>query len=171
MNALPKIGRQFAQLQRDLKTAIKEINAQAARKVAQGNYVASQELVALAKAVQEFAVETKELNNRWKTISKRKKENSRVDITPVWEFYRLVARAITSLGGESNFEDIIDWITKNAMGALKPGDISDGPKGQPIWQQGVFKAKRPMIKEGFLHAGAVKWKLTKSGRNLAGQSS
>ena len=170
MNALPKVGRQIAQLQRDLKTAIKEINAQAARKVAQGNYVASQEMVALAKAVQQFTIETKELHERWNAIRKQKKEKSRVDITPVWEYYRLIARALVSSGGESGFEEIIDWITKNAMSVFKPGDISDGPKGQPIWQRGVSKAKRPMIKEGFLHAGAGKWKLTKSGRNLAGQS-
>jgi hypothetical protein len=50
MKALRKVGRQIAQLRRDLKTAIKEINGQAARKVAQGNYGASQEMVALAKS-------------------------------------------------------------------------------------------------------------------------
>jgi hypothetical protein len=48
-------------LRRDLKVVVKEVNSQAARKLAQGNYAASQEMVALAKAVQQFAIETKEL--------------------------------------------------------------------------------------------------------------
>jgi hypothetical protein len=171
MKALRKVGRQIAQLRRDLKTAIKEINGQAARKVAQGNYGASQEMVALAKAVQQFTIETKEFNERWSVIGKQQTKKSRADITPVWEYYRLVARAIVSLGSESRFEEIVDWITKNAMSELKPGDVLDGPKGQPVWQRAVSKSKRPMIKEGFLESGVSKWKLTKSGRNLAGQSS
>jgi hypothetical protein len=75
------------------------------------------------------------------------------------------------LGGESRIEEIVDWITKNALGDLKPGDVVDGVKGQPVWQRSVSKAKRPMIKEGFLESGAGKWKLTKAGRNLVGQSS
>lgn len=170
MKALRKVGRQIGQLRRDLKTAVKEINGQAARKVAQGNYGASEEMVALAKAVQQFTSEAKEFNDRWSAISKRQTGKLRAETTPVWEYYRLVARAITSLGGEGRFEEVVNWITKNAMSELKPGDVLDGPKGQPVWQRAVSKAKRPMIKEGFLEVGANKWKLTKSGKNLAGQS-
>jgi hypothetical protein len=83
MKALRKVGRQIAQLRRDLKTAIKEINSQAARKVAQGNYGASQEMVSLAKAVQQFTIETKEFNERWNAISKQQKGKPRAEITPV----------------------------------------------------------------------------------------
>jgi hypothetical protein len=171
MKALRKVGRQIAQIRRDLKTAIKEINGQAARKVAQGNYGASQEMVALAKVVQQFTSEAKEFNDRWNAISKKQTGKLRAEITPVWEYYRPVARASVSLGGECRFEEIVDWISKNAMSELKPGDVLDGPKGQPVWQRAVSKAKRPMTKEGFLEPGAGKWKLTKSGRNLVGQSS
>jgi hypothetical protein len=131
---------------------------------------ASQEMVALAKAVQQFTSEAKEFNDRWNAISKQKTGKVRAEITPVWEYYRLVARAIVTLGGESRFEEIVAWISKNALSDLKPGDVLDGPKGQPVWQRAVSKAKRPMIKEGFLEPGAGKWKPTKSGRNLVGQS-
>jgi hypothetical protein len=124
----------------------------------------------MAKAVQQFTIEAKEFNERWNAISKQQTKKSHAEITPVWEYYRLVARAITGLGGENRFEEIVDWISKNALSDLKPGDVLDGPKGQPVWQRAVSKAKRPMIKEGFLEAGAGKWKLTKSGRDLAGQS-
>lgn len=172
MKALRKVGRQIALLRRDLKTAIKEINSQAAQKVAQGNYGASQEMVVLAKAVQQFTSEAKEFNDRWNAIRKQRTgKKLRAEITPVWEYYRLVARAIVSLGGESGFEEIVDWISKNALNDLKPGDLLDGPKGQPVWQRAVSKAKGPMTKEGFLEAGGKLWKLTKSGRNLAGQLS
>jgi hypothetical protein len=129
MKALRKVGRQIAQIRRDLKTAIKEINAQAARKIAQGNYAASQDMVALAKAVQQFTIEAKEFNDRWSAISKKQTGKSRAEVTPVWGYYQLVARAIASAGGESRFEEIIDWIKKNAVNDLKPGDILDGPKG------------------------------------------
>ena len=171
MKALSKVGRQIAQVRRELRTAVKEINAQAARKVAKGNYSTSQEMVVLAKAVQQFANETKEFNERWNAIAKPTTGRLRAEITPVWEYYRLIARAVVSLGGETRFEEIIDWVTKNAMTKLKPGDVLDGPKGQPVWQRAVSKAKRPMTKEGFLEPSAGKWKLTKSGRNLANQTS
>jgi hypothetical protein len=171
MKALRKVGRQFAQLRRDLKTAIKEINSDAAKKVAQGNYGASQEMVALAKAVQQFTTDAKDFNERWKAIAKQQKKGPRAETTPVWEYYRLVARAIVSLGGECNFEEIVDWMKKNAMSDLKPGDILEGPKGLPVWQRALSKTKRPMVKEGFLEQAAGKWKVTKSGRNLVSQSS
>jgi hypothetical protein len=169
MKALRKVGRQIAQIRRELKTAVKEVNGQAARKLAQGNYDASQEMVALAKAVQQFAVETKEFNERWSAISKQQKLKPKAETTPVWEYYRVVARAISNLGGESGFEEIVDWIKKNAVDELKPGDVLMGRKGLPIWQSAVSKARRPMIKEGFLEKIAGKWKLTKSGKNLAAQ--
>jgi hypothetical protein len=171
MKALRKVGRQIAQLRRDLKTAVKEVNAEAARKVARGNYGASQDMMELAKAVQQFTTDAKEFNTRWTAISRRRTGRSQIEITPVWEYYRLVARAIASAGGESRFEEIIDWIGRNATSDLKPGDMLDGPKGGPVWQRAVSKAKRPMIKEGFLEPGAGKWKLTKSGRNIVSQSS
>ena len=151
MKAVRKVGRQIAQLRRDLTAAIKELNNQAARKLAQGNYGASQEIVALAKAVQQFATETKEYNDRWKTIARHKAGPSQVETTPVWEYYRLVARGLVNLGGESRFEDIVNWIKKNAINDLKPGDLLDGSKGEPVWQRSVLKAKRPMVKEGFLN--------------------
>jgi hypothetical protein len=171
MKAVRKIGRQIAQLRRELKAAVKEINGQAARKLAQGNYDASQEMVAFAKSVQQFASETKELNEHWNAIKKRQTGKLRAEITPVWEYYRLVARAISSLGGESSFEEIIDWIAKNAIDELKPGDVLQGKKGLAVWHSAVSKARRPMIKEGFVETVAGKWKLTKSGKNLAVQSS
>jgi len=170
MKAVRKIGRQIAQIKRDLKTALKEINAQAARKVAQGNYAASQEMVALAKAVQQFTSDTKAFNDRWNAISKQK-GTLRAEATPVWEYYRLVARAIVNSGGECGLQEIISWIESNALSDLKPGDVLDGPKGQPMWHRAVLKAKRPMVKEGFIEAISGKWKLTKSGKNLAAQLS
>src|ERR1700756_5130209 len=101
MKTLSKIGRQITQLRRDLKLAVKEVNSQAARKLGQGNYAASQEMVALAKAVQQFTIETKDLHERWKGIRTQRVRRSAVEITPVWEYYCLVARALASLGGES----------------------------------------------------------------------
>jgi len=169
MKALRKIGQQITQLRRELKAAIKEVNGQAARKLAQGNYDASQEMVALAKTVQQFAIETREFNERWNAIRKQQGGKSKAETTPVWEYYRLVARALSSQGGESSFEEIVDWITKNAINELKPGDVLVGKKGVPVWQNALSKARRPMIKEGFLERISGKWKLTKSGKNLAGQ--
>lgn len=112
MKALRKIGRQISQLRRELKTAVKEVNGQAARKLAQGNYEASQGMVALAKAVQQFAIETKEFNERWNAIRKQQSGKPKAKITPVWEYYRLIARAISNVGGETTFEEIVEWITK-----------------------------------------------------------
>lgn len=170
MKALRKIGRQISQLRRELKTAVKEVNGQAARKLAQGNYEASQGMVALAKAVQQFAIETKEFNERWNAIRKQQSGKPKAKITPVWEYYRLIARAISNVGGETTFEEIVEWITKNAMDELKPEDILPGKKGIPVWQNAVSKARRPMINEGFLDRIKGKWKLTKSGKDLAAQS-
>lgn len=171
MKALRKVWRQIVQLRRDLKTAIREINGQAAKKVAQGNYGASQEMVELAKTVQQFTADADEFNERWSAISKQQEKGKpRAEVTPVWEYYRIIARGIASLGGDSQFDEIVQWMKKNALDNLKPGDILEAPKGLPVWQRAVSKARRPMIKEGFLEPGASKWKLTKSGRNLAGQS-
>jgi hypothetical protein len=170
VKALRKIGRQISQLRRELKTAVKEVNGQAARRLAQGNYEASQEMVALAKAVQQFSIETKEFSEHWNAICKQQTGKAKPETTPVWGYYRLIAQAISSVGGESSFEEVVDWIAKNAMGELKSGDVLTGRKGLPLWQNSVSRARRPMIREGFLEKIASKWKLTKAGKNLASQS-
>ena len=171
MKSLRKVGRQIVQLRVDLKTAIREINSQAAKKVARGDYGASQEMVELAKAVQKFTADAKEFNERWSAISKQRKGKPRAETTPVWEYYRLIARAIAGLGGDSQLRRNSTLDKKECIERPEAGDILEAPKGLPVWQRALSKARRPMIKEGFLKAGgAGKWKLTKSGRNLAGQS-
>jgi hypothetical protein len=169
MKAFRKVGRQIVQLRRDLKAAVKELNNDAARKVGQGNYAASQEMIGLAKTVQQFGVEAKEMDERWKAIRKQRATRPVAEKTPGWEYYRLVANALASLGADSSFDAVADWIKKNALSELRPGDLLDGPKGEPVWLRALRRAKRPMIKEGFLEAGGGTWRLTKSGRNLASQ--
>lgn len=167
MKPLKSVSRAIVGLRRNLKLAVKELNAQAARKVAQGRYGASQEMVDIAKAVQEFATGVEELSERWNAIGKKRRGVPPPEATPLWAYYRLIAHALVGLGGEGTRNDIIEWVEDNAVNQLKPGDLAEGAKGEAVWSRMLARAKGPMAREGFIEPGGGKtWRLTLSGKNL-----
>jgi hypothetical protein len=85
-------------------------------------------LVDAAKRTDAFVTEVEALRERWKTLMSAGRTKGE-EKTPLWEYYSLVAQALSSLGGEANRGQIIDWVGNSGLGRLKPGDLAKTARG------------------------------------------
>ena len=64
----PEVERSLKQSLRDIKSALKQINAQAGKLLGKGDYTGAEELISVAKKVGEFEVELGGFRKRWQEI-------------------------------------------------------------------------------------------------------
>lgn len=167
---LRKVDRAISALKQELKTVRKELDQEAARLVARGQYAGSKDLIQVAQSLTSFTSEVDALRERWRELCQREKSRSKTEITPLWSFYKPVARALLNLGGEANKQQLIPQVAKILGAYLKPGDLESTAQGLPIWHRAVARARRPMIRDGYLQAGTgLAWRLTPLGKKLAQQ--
>ena len=162
------MNRSLVNLKRQLRAAVKELNEKAAILVVRGRYDASSALIDSAKMVGEFVDQVEALRERWTGLKRSAGGGQSGEKTPVWEYYTLIAKALVELGGEASRSQVTDWISRSAVDELKPGDLGRTTQGKLIWQRNVGRARRAMVKEGFLEStSGSKWKLTRLGRDVA----
>ncbi len=168
MKQLKAVNRSLVTLKKQIRGAVKELNQQAAALVARGKYDASSSLMETARKVGAFVGEVEALRERWTTLRRGPSGRADGERTPLWEYYALVAKALVDLGGEANRSQVADWINRSALDQLKAGDVERSAQGRPIWQKNLSRARRAMIKEGYLEPDSKsKWKLTRLGRDIA----
>jgi hypothetical protein len=165
MKQLKDIGRSIVALKKQLRAAVKELNLEAGKLLARGKYEGSAALVDTAKSSREFISEVEALRLRWKALKSGGGSQPSGQKTPLWEYYGLVARALIELGGEATRGEISKWISEHGTSELKPADLARTARGRVIWDRNLGRAKRAMLKEGYLEPGN-KWKLTQLGRSI-----
>jgi len=170
MKQLRDIGRSIVALKKQLRVAVKELNQEAARLLSRGKYERSAALVDAAKGARDFISEVEALRTRWKTVKSVGGAQPRGEKTPLWEYYSLVARALVALGGSANRTQIADWIKEHGKSDLRPGDLARTARGKVIWDGNLGRARRAMLKEGYLEPGPG-WRLTQLGRSIAERAS
>ena len=172
MKQLKAVNRSLVLLKKQLRAAVKEINNEAADLVGRGRYDASSALIDVAKRAGEFSAEVEALRKRWTSIRRGPTAGHDGERTPLWEYYALIASALVHLEGEATRSQITDWISGSAIDKLKPADLARTARGKLIWQRNVNRARKAMIKEGYLEpdSGSI-WKLTRLGRDIAKQKS
>lgn len=167
MKQLRIVNRSLVGLKRQLRAAVKELNEKAAVLVTRGQYESSAALIDLAKGVSDFGSEVEALRQRWATLKRGGGSGGGGEKTPLWEYYILVAKALVELGEDVGRSEVIDWIDRSAVDQLKPGDLGRTTQGKLIWQRNIGRARRAMIKEGYLEPNSgSRWKLTRLGREI-----
>ncbi|MEX2214988.1 MAG: hypothetical protein WD768_12715 [Phycisphaeraceae bacterium] len=154
---------------REVKMATKEVNQQAAKRLARGDYVAAQSLIDTAKTVATFSAEVAELQRKWRDVGAGvSKDGGKSQQTPMWEFYRPILRALVALNGDANLKLIIGQLEEGVSDWLKEGDFTPNTRGIPRWQVMVRRARKVMTKEGFLSGEhKQRWIITKKGEQAA----
>jgi len=154
-------------VERRVANALKRINRLAGKLLAHGDYTGSESLVQIARAVQEFQSEIVALQNKWKSLTQipKSKKEEKNDITPLWEYYRPILTILEELGGDASRYEIEDAFEKGNLAFIKDGDRAIMKSGLPRWKIMIHRARKPMIKEGFLDANAKgRWRITSLGR-------
>ena len=157
-------------LRQQVKAEVGALNQQAAKLVAKGAYGPSQGVIQAAQQMLGFSRQVDALWNAWRggkgTIADS--GQSETERTPLWEYYRVIAKSLADLGGEAKVRDVIAKVGSLSEGQFKAGDVALTSNGTPVWARSVRRARAPMIKERFLESVAGgRWRLTKLGRDLA----
>lgn len=157
-------------VERRVANVLKRINRLAGKLLAHGDYAGSESLVQVARAVQEFQSEIVAVQDKWKSLSRmaKSKNEEKGDINPLWEYYRPILVTLETLGGESLRNEIENTFEERNSGFLKDGDRVIMKCGLPRWKIMIRRARKHMIKEGFLDGNVkTRWRITALGRQIA----
>ena len=153
---------------REVKRALKELNQQAAKLLARGNYDGAQAMVETGRAISLFDGEVRALRRRWQELRAVGGKKDREEGTLQWEFYQPILRALSDLGGKGKRRDIEEKVAEIMQDKFKPGDLVTNTRGIPRWQVMVRRSRKPMRAEGFLEDNVSPlWEITAAGRRAA----
>ena len=77
---------------------------------------------------------------------------------------------IKTLGDQATRDKIINYLKSACQTQFKPGDLAPLSNGKPIWHNTIWRCKKAMIKEGYLHdKPALVWRLTPLGLRVLAQ--
>jgi hypothetical protein len=154
---------------REVKAAVKEMNAEAGELLASGKYDRATTMVETCRRIGEFQSKVAVLRKDWRALRKGGQASPmKQDTTPIWKFYKPVALALLQLQGQAKGNDLERQLETLMNGHLLPGDLVATSRGVPKWKICVRHARRPMMKEGFIEqAKGEWWRLTDAGRKMA----
>jgi hypothetical protein len=156
-------------VRRQIRSTLKAVNQQAGKLLSRGRYSEAEELVRIGRAIDTFEARIDELRKEWRALTasaKSSKEGG--EQTPLWRFYHPVVKALLSVGGTGTLAELERQLPRFLEGQATPADMTLGARGVPRWKVMLKKARRPMIKEGFLEKSTGgKWQLSAEGERLA----
>lgn len=163
------VERALRGVRRELKSSLRQINQQAARLLTKGNYSGSQMLVDVARMVNGFEAEVEGLRGKWRSLrGSSGGSDHAAEQTPLWGYYKAILQTLISAEGRSTTTELITGLEPSVAKIFKPGDFETMSNGRPRWQVMIRRARRPMIKEGFIEADRGKeWHITSAGRKAA----
>jgi len=166
-----QVERAFVSAERKVKDALKKINREAGRLLANGDYAGMEALVQMARAVQGFQSELADLQVKWKDLSRQGKKTKgagKEETTPLWSYYQPLLRMLVELGGDATRHEIENAYEKHLQELTKGGDHEIMGNGSPRWKVMIRRARKPMTKEGFLDSSKKgRWIITAVGRQAA----
>jgi hypothetical protein len=167
-----EVERALRQTLREIKAALKEINQQAGKLVMRGDYAVAEELVSVGRTVTTFGAEVEALQSRWLDLQESATKELTIERTPLWEYYKPILVALVELGGDATLSQVEEKVEPILGGVLNPGELSMMSGDKLSWKRAVRRARRHMVKEGFLedHSG-LRWRITDQGRSVATETS
>ena len=137
--------------------------------MARGKYDAAAALAEKGKQIQLFGSELDSLAQRWKKIGGRGTEDgNRKDVTPLWEYYRPILKAVVELGGDATRKEIEPLVEESMRGRFNERDMDIMQRGQYRWQLKIRRSRKHLIEEGWLEDNShTRWIITESGRQAA----
>jgi hypothetical protein len=153
-----------------VKAALKELNQQAAKLMAKGDYAGAGQLAERGRTMNTFEEKVELLRDEWRALWKARTEDAgKGPKTPLWEYYQFVLQGLDGLGGEAARRELEQHLESQTAARLKAADLKPADRrGTPRWKVMVRRARRQMIREKYLEDGAGKqWRITPLGRQVA----
>ena len=163
-----------------LDGVLKRTNEQAARLVRRGDYAGAEAWVRVGTLLGDFRKKALGLRDEWRLlcreaagkvpqISVKPPKKNRQPTTPLWEYYQPILKALVQAGGEARRPELDPLVLQVMEDRLQPGDHEVAGGGRPHWQNSIRRARKQLIKEGWLSEDGSKgmWRITEKGRAAA----
>lgn len=167
---IEQVDKAFIYAERKVKDSLRKINREAGRLLSNGDYPGMEALVQMARAVQGFQSDLNDLRAKWRDLSRQGKPKNlgKEEITPLWSYYQPLLRMLVELGGDATRHEIENAYEERLQELAKNGDKEIMGNGSPRWKVMIRRARKPMIKEGFLDSSKKgRWGITAVGRQAA----
>lgn len=156
-------------VKKELKGALRQTHLHAAKMLAKGNYEGAQSLVKVAQSMRGFAEEIETLSAKWRNLGPNSEGRpAGEERTPLWSYYELILQALSAENGRASTPALFSHLEQGVGKVLKASDFEPMSNGRPRWQAMVKRARRHMVKEGFIEkGGGTEWRITAAGRRAA----
>ena len=163
-----EVDRAFRMLRREVRTALRALNAAAGLAMSRGNYEKAESLAAKGREMQEFQVQLDGLLEHWRTLRSEGGGAGRTRALPQWAYYQPVLKALVDCGGEGSRREIESRVLAQLRGEFQAADHRRMVGGKERWQVMIHRSRRHLVAEGWLEPGSgAKWRITESGRQAA----
>ncbi len=174
MAAIPNkraVSQAIRSVRRTLKQAIKEINQTAADLAKKGGYERAEAAMTKGRELLRFREEIAGVEQKWKQVcgsgKPQNQASSEVSLA-AWQYYAPIVRSLAALGGKASLTDLEAEFLREMEPNLRAGDRSCMASGRERWQVMIRRARKHMIKEGWLSAKSSKlWEITAAGRQVS----
>jgi hypothetical protein len=163
-----EVDRVFRTLRKELKLALKQLNAVASKSMAKGDYASAESLALKGRELREFQAEVDALIQRWRAVRERVTSTAKGGATPQWAYYQPVLQALVQCGGEGTARDIEPIVFRQMGAQLEGRDRQRLAGGRERWQLMIARTRKLMVAEGWLEDEKGKtWRITEEGRLAA----
>jgi Mrr N-terminal domain len=160
-----QVEKALKNVSREINLSLKLINSHAGKLLQKGDYAGAETLVEKAKQVGTFRTEVEVLRGRWKELRGSSNPLPAKEQTPLWEYYQPILDALIANGGQSTAPELEPLVQQAMAAKLQPGDLDMMAGDRTKWQVMIKRARRPMVKEGWIEDGSgTTWRITKAGR-------
>ena len=162
------VNKSLVALKKNLKGCLRQVNQQAGKFLAKGDYPRAESQVEVAKSIDAFRAEVESLHNRWREIMGQGGGTSKAKQTPLWEYYQPILQAVVDLGGVARIAEVEPAVGHLMNGRFAEGDLKKMARGRARWQVMIRRARKHMVKEGLLESDSgLEWRVTPQGRKAA----
>lgn len=174
MAAIPNkrsVSQALKSTRRAIKQTIKEINQTAANLAIKGAYERAEAMMTKGRELIVLREEIAGVELKWKELCGSGKARNKVsgDVSlAAWQYYAPIVRSLVVLGGKASLSDLEAEFRRHMEHHLSIGDRSGMAGDRERWQVMIRRARKHMLKEGWLSNRSNKvWEITAAGRHFA----
>jgi hypothetical protein len=101
-----EVDRALKQTQRQVKSALRQVNQLAGRLVARGDYTAAQSWVDIGRSITAFGSRVEALHLEWQGLHNDAPGQLSSERTPLWKYYRPILQTLVQLGGDATISQL-----------------------------------------------------------------
>ena len=136
--------------------------------MSKGDYTSAEAWAAKARELQQFSDGVESICNRWREVSSGRATGTKKAVTPQWQFYQPILKALKDCGGEATLLQLEPAVERNMGPVLQAGDRVLMARGRARWKVMIRRTRKHLVHEGWIESrSGPTWRITDSGKIFA----